>query len=56
MDTDFTLRQANVEDIPHLIYFRLQAHDGINEALLENLQHSVEEIIEMEMRDPGHAE
>ena len=45
------IRQATVEDIPHLIYFRLQAHDGMNEALYENLQLSVEQIIEAEMKD-----
>ncbi len=51
MEHEHSIRQAQPEDIPHLTYFRLEAHDGINEALFENLKLSVKDIIEMEMQD-----
>ena len=56
MNGEFTLRQASVDDIPHLTCFRLEAQDGINEALFEDLHLSVEAIIEMEMKDSGSFE
>lgn len=49
--TKHILRQATADDISHLVYFRLKAQDGINEALFENLAFSVEELVEKELRD-----
>ena len=51
MESDPGIRRATQKDIPHLTYFRLEAQDGINEALFENLDISVEEIIDREMND-----
>lgn len=45
------LRTATIDDLPHRMFTRLEAQDGMNEALLENLQLSVEEIITRELRD-----
>ena len=46
---DTRIRPATAEDIPNLTDFRLIAQDGINEALYEGLDSSVEEIIRDEM-------
>ena len=50
------IRNAIESDIPYLIRIRLLAHGGFNEALYENLDLSVEEIIETELRDSASTE
>ena len=42
-------RRTSQADIPHLIRIRMMAHGGFNEALYENLDQSIEEIIETDL-------
>jgi ribosomal protein S18 acetylase RimI-like enzyme len=49
-------RIASQDDFAHLIRVRMMAHGGFNEALYENLDQSVEAIIETELCDPGSTE
>ena len=46
-------RRASRADIPHLIRIRLMAESGFAEALFEDLDQSVEEIIETELTNPN---
>jgi GNAT superfamily N-acetyltransferase len=45
-------RRASIADIPRLIRIRMMAHGGMNEALYENLDQSVGEIIERDLSNP----
>ncbi|MEM7195161.1 MAG: GNAT family N-acetyltransferase [Pseudomonadota bacterium] len=56
MNSVLKVRPAEERDIPDLTRFRLEAQDGINEALYEGLEQSVEDIICNEMKDPGSYE
>ena len=49
-------RVASQDDLAHLIRVRMIAHGGFSEALYENLDQSVEAIIESELCDPGSTE
>ncbi len=49
-------RVASQDDLAHLIRVRMMAHGGFNEVLYENLDQSVEAIIEFELCDPGSTE
>ncbi len=49
-------RIASQDDLAHLIRVRMMAHGGFNEVLYENLDQSVEAIIESELCDPGSTE
>ena len=44
------------DDLARLIRVRMMAHGGFSEALYENLDQSVEAIIESELCDPGSTE
>ena len=49
-------RKASEADVAHLIRVRMMAECGFAEALYENLDQSVEAIIESELCDPGSTE
>jgi ribosomal protein S18 acetylase RimI-like enzyme len=50
------IRNAIETDFAHLVRIRMLAHGGFNEALYENLNQSVEEIIETELSDSASTE
>ncbi|HUV22506.1 MAG TPA: hypothetical protein VMZ32_11980, partial [Gammaproteobacteria bacterium] len=50
------IRKALSTDIAQLLRIRLMAHGGFNEALYENLELSVEAIIETELGDSASTE
>lgn len=50
------IRNAVKTDFAHLVRIRMLAHGGFNEALYENLDQSVEEIIETELSDSASTE
>jgi ribosomal protein S18 acetylase RimI-like enzyme len=49
-------RNAIEADFAHLVRIRMLAHGGLNEALYENLDQSIEEIIETELSDSNSTE
>lgn len=50
------IRNAMESDLKYLVRIRIMAHGGFNEALYENLERSVAEIIAAEMMNPTSTE